>query len=476
MATIYGNIVTNTASGSTKRWQAKTVYTVTDYPTYVSITVTTYFSLLSDSAYFVKNRITSYWYMNDWLYKSATGPASTATLHQGDHCPATYTTTRQKTTTGETVTLYGKVVVGSSSDWAGTSTTAKINISIPALDDYTVTYNNNGGTGSQTDTKYYGVDLTLSDGTGFSKANSTLTGWNTASDGTGTAYELGGLYNANADTELYAQWHLDYLNPTVSNLNVYRVDATGSTSETDDGAYIYINFTYTGGSFDGGTNLETPSVKVTIDNTPVYNQAQSSTQGTFSDWYGTYSKDTAHTVVVTVYDANTDGVTYTEQITTATYPIDLRANGIDVYMGIMTPAVVGQTLKIWVDAIYPVGSYYETSDTAFNPNTYFGGTWLLEAEGQVHISAGTNYTVAGALTNSTDGGEATHTLTVDELPAHSHRQNYVNYNRGTGSNATMGYLTQTTQPNGALTEETGSGLAHNNMQPYIIVNRWHRTA
>ncbi len=29
-----------------------------------------------------------------------------------------------------------------------------------------------------------------------------------------------------------------------------------------------------------------------------------------------------------------------------------------------------------LDKFYPVGSYYETSDTTFNPNTAWGGTWV----------------------------------------------------------------------------------------------------
>ena len=70
---------------------------------------------------------------------------------------------------------------------------------------------------------------------------------------------------------------------------------------------------------------------------------------------------------------------------------------------------------------YPVGSYYETSDTSFNPNTTWGGTWTLETEGQVHVSAGSTYGINGALTNTSDGGEKTHTLSVNEMPSHTHR-------------------------------------------------------
>lgn len=119
---------------------------------------------------------------------------------------------------------------------------------------------------------------------------------------------------------------------------------------------------------------------------------------------------------------------------------------------------------------YPVGSYYETSDALFDPNNTWGGVWELEAEGLVHIGAGANYAVGAT------GGEATHTLTVDEIPSHTHKD---------GTNASVAYAgsvgTNTAQVafdanSGRPTTATGGGQAHNNMQPYTAVNRWHRVA
>lgn len=112
-----------------------------------------------------------------------------------------------------------------------------------------------------------------------------------------------------------------------------------------------------------------------------------------------------------------------------------------------------ELLAHMIDVIYPVGCYFETSDTTFNPNTDIGGTWVLELAGQVHVSAGTGYSVSGALTNTSDGGATSHQHTV-------------------GSS-----ITNTNQVAGAcvasLTNYTGSASS---MQPYIVVNRWHRTA
>ena len=42
--------------------------------------------------------------------------------------------------------------------------------------------------------------------------------------------------------------------------------------------------------------------------------------------------------------------------------------------------------KLLVDLIYPVGIYVEISDSDFNPNTTWGGTWVLENDGTVLVS------------------------------------------------------------------------------------------
>lgn len=113
-----------------------------------------------------------------------------------------------------------------------------------------------------------------------------------------------------------------------------------------------------------------------------------------------------------------------------------------------------------IDFFFPVGSYYETSDTTFNPNVTWGGTWSLEAEGLVHIGAGTTYAVG------TTGGAKTVTLT------------YANAGIKNASAEATGFgLTATAAFQNRVMVSDGSGAtAHNNMPPYIVVNRWHRTA
>ncbi len=92
---------------------------------------------------------------------------------------------------------------------------------------YSVQYDANGGTGApSTQTKTYGINLTLSD-TKPTRSGYTFTGWNTKADGSGTLYAPGTVYSANSMLTLYAQWSAITLNsiavktnPTKTSYNV----------------------------------------------------------------------------------------------------------------------------------------------------------------------------------------------------------------------------------------------------------------
>lgn len=71
-----------------------------------------------------------------------------------------------------------------------------------------------------------------------------------------------------------------------------------------------------------------------------------------------------------------------------------------------------------LDMIYPVGSIYMSVNST-SPNILFGGTWEAMPAGRVLLAQGesewgTTYTAGST------GGEATHQLTVGEMPSHTH--------------------------------------------------------
>ena len=102
--------------------------------------------------------------------------------------------------------------------------------------EYTVTYDNNDGTGEHSDPATYDSDYTLYGGDGFSKTDYELVGWNTKSDGTGTLYELNSTitWTTASDATLYAVWKVKTYTVTVTDkLNDDEVIVT-----TDYNAYI----------------------------------------------------------------------------------------------------------------------------------------------------------------------------------------------------------------------------------------------
>ena len=122
--------------------------------------------------------------------------------------------------------------------------------------------------------------------------------------------------------------------------------------------------------------------------------------------------------------------------------------------------------------VYPVGSIYFNAAVATNPATLLGfGTWAAYASGRVMVGK------AGSGTFDTLGeeqGSETHTLSVAELPAHTH--SYDRQNTST-DNISIHDITRTTGGNSSATSgSTGSGSAHNNIQPSITVYMWRRTA
>lgn len=127
--------------------------------------------------------------------------------------------------------------------------------------------------------------------------------------------------------------------------------------------------------------------------------------------------------------------------------------------------------SISFDDIYPVGSIYMSVNST-NPSNLFGGTWT-QLKDRFLLGAGSTYT------NGSTGGEASHTLTVNEMPSHSHPQ-YVTVSSGGSLSANCDYDSYSSgnarkSAQNVSTGTTGSGNSHNNMPPYLVVYMWQRT-
>ena len=162
-----------------------------------------------------------------------------------------------------------------------------------------------------------------------------------------------------------------------------------------------------------------------------------------------------------------------------------------------------------VDLIYPIGSIY-FSAAQVDPAILFGGSWE-PIQDRFILTSGNNYTLGNT------GGEATHTLTQAETPAHTHTRGTMNI---TGSFSQLGHTggvsygmnIRDSGQSGALysfhstrcyaysgaqgevseghsgfgfdasrnwtgsTSSVGGNGAHNNMPPYIVMNAWQRIA
>lgn len=109
-----------------------------------------------------------------------------------------------------------------------------------------------------------------------------------------------------------------------------------------------------------------------------------------------------------------------------------------------------------------------------SPASYLGGTWEKIGQGRMLIGANEQFPLGST------GGEATHTLTIQELPSHNH---HLGWSDGSVSiPLTFLAMAQSFRnpgdagTNNINTTYTGEGLPHNNMPPYLAVNIWQRIA
>lgn len=152
-------------------------------------------------------------------------------------------------------------------------------------------------------------------------------------------------------------------------------------------------------------------------------------------------------------------------------------------------------VTIALQALYPVGSVYINATSSSNPGTLLGfGTW--EAFGAGRVMVGLNASDALFDTAEETGGSAdaivvshTHTYSGTSSSAGSHnhtisaRDDTVGVGNSVDSAAGGQVTTVTTSTVGdhahtysGTTASTGSSGTNANIQPYIVVRMWKRTA
>lgn len=149
----------------------------------------------------------------------------------------------------------------------------------------------------------------------------------------------------------------------------------------------------------------------------------------------------------------------------------------------MSKAIVFRTKnneKVYPCPYYPIGSIY-ISVNSTNPSTYFGGSWT-QIKDRFLLACGSSYS------NGSTGGEANHTLTVNEMPSHGHDLVYGSRDSSSGlviSYAGSGYSSLSVENwawrnsgvrQNIYARNEGGGQAHNNMPPYLAVYVWKRVS
>lgn len=164
-----------------------------------------------------------------------------------------------------------------------------------------------------------------------------------------------------------------------------------------------------------------------------------------------------------------------------------------------------------LQAMYPVGSVYINATVATNPATLLGfGTWVTVGDGKVLVNqdtADTSFDTLGETGGSKDAIVVSHTHTVTTTgttassgahthtindPGHTHNAYQSGSGSGNGAGGSTSYYatgSSTTgisiNSGGAHTHDltlsstaasTGSSGTNANLQPYVVVRMWKRTA
>lgn len=221
---------------------------------------------------------------------------------------------------------------------------------------YAVTYNANGGSGAPAkQTKIYGTTLKLSSAIP-TRSGYTFVRWNTNSSGTGTNYNAGANYTANAAVNLYAVWQINYTPPQINNLTAYRTDTDGN--KDDEGTSFRVDFTWVAGtdsSESGSVTLTNATIKWKKTTESSYSDpfTRAITSTNVSIGVGTNAAldtDAQYNVQVTLTPSNSHpDIVRMTYVSTSSFIIDINTEGNAIGIGMAAPDDVNEN-QLWIDA------------------------------------------------------------------------------------------------------------------------------
>lgn len=300
------------------------------------------------------------------------------------------------------------------------------------------------------------------DGVTLSNNNGTYTGYiSNKSNGTYkvTTTDSRGLQSSNTVTQTFYEYAKPFINATLKR-----------ESETSAKGTLSVNGSY--------STILSNTVTMTIqrnDSSSPTTVSPSLSNGSisYSKSYTDLNYVQSFTIKVKVTDGFGESVEATAVLGVGQYAFAMIKQGVvlgpDSYLFDKQNAI-----RSVLDFFYPVGSIYISTSSTFNPQTAWGGTWKKTADGRCLIGASDKYPLRST------GGEAEHTLTVNEMPIHRHTSSRINwYNDlqtyGISVNIVAKSNLKVDGPD-TNTSYTGNSKAHNNMQPYLAVYIWERTA
>ena len=298
------------------------------------------------------------------------------------------------------------------------------------------------------------------------------------------------------------------------------VDESYTYEYTDDSQYV-ITFVNEDGTQLQIINAAYGEIPIYSGDTPTKNRTQKYIY-TFKGWSPTIEEVTESATYTAVFDSQVDEqyalyetlLALDEKIKNFENTANGKLNTIEENITSANNTYTSFTSNYGKN-VYPVGSIFISYDST-NPGTLFGGTWEVFGSGRSLV--GINTGDSDFNTSGKTGGSKTATLSVSQIPSHTHTFTGTAHSHVVASDtikalaATSGfdvgissdtrtvwsnsgtadkyffYVTKDSYKGGAgekntnaittagTNANTGGSGAHNNMQPYIVTHMWKRIA